>query len=135
MNTKDSYSWLVTYTDGTQIFEYDEERPDGRGFAEREEKPVHTLTLMATDRPWQHMFVPKGAEPVFFRRRYIDVSPTEEEVAASQQGIFTEAIFARINAAPRTTVHCIGWKQGEQAEYLFVFADGSTLLSDDLQAV
>ncbi len=33
------------------------------------------------------------------------------------------------------TAHCIGWKRGDEAIYLFVLSDGSTLLTDNLQAI
>jgi hypothetical protein len=61
--------------------------------------------------------VPAGATPIFFRRRSVEINPLQGETGN------------------RTTTHCIGWKRGDEAVYLFVFDDGSTLLTNDLQAV
>jgi hypothetical protein len=117
---QDRYTWLVTYSDGTNTEEFDDARPDGRGWAEIEQdKSVKSIALLPTipfDDVAHTVLIPDGATPIFFRRRTIalDGSGSEQE---------------------RTTAHCIGWKREEQAVYLFVFPDGSTLLSDDLQAV
>lgn len=115
--TKDVYTWRVTYQDGTATDEFDESRPDGRGFAEREDKPVQTITLARGEVEVQSMSIPEGAESVFFRRRFILFDPNTNEQTL------------------RHTVHCIGWKRGEEASYLFVYNDGTTFLTDDLQAV
>ncbi|MBA2285832.1 MAG: hypothetical protein H0W02_10135 [Ktedonobacteraceae bacterium] len=79
------------------------------------------MTLSAEDRT--HIYVvsvPAGAVPVFFRRRSIELTPEGSIVT-------------------RKTTHCIGWKHDiafdDRAVYLFVQADGSTLLTDDVQAV
>jgi hypothetical protein len=113
---QDQYIWSVIYVDGTVMGEYG--RVEGRGFAEIGDKHVKALDIEPLP---QHLhahriLVPDGAQPVFFRRRTIAL-----DGSANEQG--------------RSTVHCIGWKQEESAVYLFVFEDGSTLLSDDLQAV
>lgn len=115
----DVYTWQVLYTDDTSTSEYDETRPDGRGWAEREAKEVTTITLarVADGTVVQSIDIPEGAEPVFFRRRTLTISLTDD---SRQQG---------------TLAHCIGWKSEQEAVYLFVFDDGSTLRSSDLQAV
>jgi hypothetical protein len=116
---KDVYQWRVVYQDGTVTDEYDNARPDGRGFGERKAKPVAEIRLM-TWHPFNdhehRVDIPDGATAVFFRRRSIVLNPTTGE-------------------GGRTTVHCIGWKREQEAVYLFVFDDSSTLLTSDLQAV
>lgn len=115
----DAYTWQVTYVDGTCTRECDESRTDGRGWAEREAKDVATITLARVEDGTvvQSIDVPEGAEPVFFRRRTVTVNPNDESMQRD------------------STVHCIGWKRAGEAVYLFVYEDGSTLLTDNLQAV
>jgi hypothetical protein len=108
----DLYQWRVIFHDGTSTTEYDDARPDGRGFAEREDKPVKALLL---DDHYS-VSIPAGAAPVFFRRRTIEMHEEGQRIGS--------------------VTHCIGWKRDESAAvYLFVFEDGSTLLTDDVQAV
>lgn len=109
----DIHTWRVTYHDGTQIPEFDDERPDGRGFGEVEKHRVKTVELLGK----HSVTIPDGAEPVFFRRRRVTVNPTDDTTVNHQ------------------AIHCIGWRRDDQEVYLFVFADGATLLSSDLQAV
>ena len=111
--SSDLYQWVVIYQDGTFTEEFDALRPDGRGFSEIEEKPIMGIELWGKSLSIRRVSVPKDAQPIFFRRRYIGLDGSGQQ----------------------RTVHCIGWKRGEAGVYLFVFDDGSTLLSDDLQAV
>ncbi len=115
---KDVYTWGAIYTDRPSVTEYG--RVEGRGFAEVESTRARRLVLLNASNPHlasHSVDVPPGAIPVFFRRRSIELDP----LAGEEQS--------------RRTVHCIGWKRDKQAVYLFVFDDGSTLLTDDLQAV
>lgn len=114
---QDAYQWHVTYVDGTSTSEYDDARPDGRGWAEREATPVRAITLTRREQAGEtvSILIPDGVTPIFFRRRSIALQP----------GMQT----------PLPTVHCIGWKREDDAVYLFIGEDGSTLLTDDLQAV
>lgn len=116
--TKDALTWSVVSHDDTQIPEFDEARPDGRGFAEIDKAQVKFLDLNTADLLAKHrVLIPDGAEPVFFRRRAIVLNlETEQETG-------------------RSTTHCIGWKKGDEACYLFIFEDGSTLLTSDLNAI
>jgi hypothetical protein len=115
---KDVYEWRVTYHDGRQVPEFDEERPDGRGFLEIDSSQVKRLRLLLSSGIPAHVVtIPDGATPVFFRRRTISINPNND------------------TTAKRPVKHCIGWKKDEQAVYLFVFSDGSTLLTTDKQAV
>jgi hypothetical protein len=112
----DKYTWQVRYSGDTWVLECDDERPDGRGFGEVEHAGIRCIDLIPAQAGSVHsVLVPDGASPVFFRRRSIELN------AEGEQG--------------RATVHCIGWKQGEHGVYLFVFDNGSCLLSNDLQAV
>ncbi len=112
---QDIYTWRVIYQDETYTDEFDETRPDGRGFAELEDKPIIGIELHDFLKAVASVAFPhkEDVQPVFFRRRYIALTGIGE----------------------RSTVHCIGWKWEESACYLFVFADGSSLMTDDLQAV
>ena len=128
---QDVYTWRVVYQDGSITDEYDEQRADGRGFAEREDKPVRAVMLVPTDGILAHqaVLIPGNAEPVFFRRNALPIN-------LGSDGPQQASIYCR----------CIGWKcvsdakneasKSEGSEiYLFVFNDGSTLLSEDVQAV
>src|SRR6266568_631595 len=118
--TKDAYQWRIIYRDGSVTDEFDDTRRDGRGFAERDEKSVSEIVLMTwepfDDREYR-IPIPEGAEPVFFRRRTVIINPNDESM---QQG---------------KTRHCIGWKHGDEAVYLFVSDSGETFRTNDLQAV
>lgn len=124
---KDVYTWHVTYRDGSQIHEFD--RPEGRGFVEVGEKPVRVVEitpvevgedfapeLLAGRRPYR-MPIPDGATPIFFRRRSIIIHIESDQMHM------------------QSAIHCIGWKLGEKARYLFIRPDHTTVLTDDLQAV
>lgn len=122
----DVYTWHVIYSDGSQAGEYDDERPDGRGWAEvqpdQDEKTIERIALIPTGERLAHVVtIPNGA-PVFFRRRRIGIDPiigTQEDIG---------------------TVHCIGWGDDPAFDtvgqaYLFIFEDGSCFLSNDRQAI
>lgn len=123
--TTDAYIWRVTYHDDTQIPEFDEVRPYGRGFAEVDSRQIKALELCPlllspVDQqmiPPHRVTVPSGATPVFFRRRSLEVNPVTNSVLG------------------RRTTHCIGWHRDGVGCYLFVHEDGSSLLTDNLQAV
>ena len=115
--TQDIYTWSALCANGDVLCEYD--RPEGRGFAEVASLPLAGILLLPLQGvvPSYRVDIPRGAQPVFFRRRSITLSPLAGE------------------REPHPTVHCIGWKRGNEATYLFVLDDGSTLLTSDLQAV
>ena len=114
----DAYMWQVKYRDHTWVAEYTHERPDGRGWAEIEQPRVAFIELLPTREglPEHGVQVPEGAQPVCFRRRQILL-----DEAAQDMG--------------RRTIHCIGWKHGVVEVYLFVFDNGTALLTSDFQAV
>ncbi len=113
----DAYLWVVEYDDGSWHGEYDPTAPEGRGWAEIDLHRVKTIALAnpLASRFLHRVTVPSDTEPVFFRRRQIALADGQE------QG--------------RSTIHCVGWKRGEEGVYLFVFEDGSVLLSTNFQAV
>jgi hypothetical protein len=111
---KDVYAWRVTYHNGLQLNEEDA----AQGFASVDQLQVKRLRLLdaSSGIPVHIVTIPQGATPIFFRRRSIELNPNTDEQA-------------------HKTVHCIGWKKGDEAVYLFIFEDGSTLLTNNLQAV
>lgn len=120
---KEAYTWHVTLRDDSEVPEFDDVRTDGRGFGEVDKAQVSHVHLRLPDGTHSHVVaIPDGAEPVFFRRRKIELDPNTDEQKL-------------------TTIHCIGWKRGGSdiyplnAVYLFVFGDGSVLLTSDFQAV
>ena len=115
---KEVYTWGVIYTDGASLGEYD--RVEGLGFAAVDSVRVKRVVLLNSSSPYlqsHSVDIPTGATPIFFRRRSIELHLLDEQVQN------------------RSTVHCIGWKRDAQAVYLFVYDDGSTLMTDNLQAV
>jgi hypothetical protein len=108
----ETYAWYVIYRDQTGHHEF-----DLSCFADVDQEHVQTLMLLQATEIRHLVDVPEGAQPIFFRRRSIEINALTSE------------------GTPRPTVHCIGWRQGDAAVYLFVFEDGSTLLSNDLQAI
>lgn len=114
---QDIYTWSVEYHDGVIVPEFDDERPDGRGWAEINSLQVRYIRLHQADGwPAHNVTIPDDAAPVFTRRRKLEMDMSTNEQKLS-------------------TMHCIGWKSGESACYLFVCEDGSTLLTSNFQAV
>jgi hypothetical protein len=115
VSIQDTHTWRATYHDGSFL---DETHAVG-GFASVDLPCVKTLLLQPLQGIGEAhcVDIPAGATPVFFRRRSVAFSLVDE---SSEQ---------------RPTVHCIGWKKGEEAVYLFIMDDGSTLLTEELQAV
>ncbi len=114
--TSDAYTWQVTYEDTTSVPEFEGVGTFGRGWAEVDQARVKRLTLVGQGREYS-VHIRSGAIPVFFRRRSLTVGIVDG------------------GQVERKTIHCIGWKREQDAVYLFVWDDGSTLLTDDLQAV
>lgn len=116
-SAQDIYTWSVEYHNGVIVPEFDDERPDGRGWAEIDSSQVKYVRLHQADGwPAHNVTVPDNAEPVFFRRRRIEMDTNTNEQKLS-------------------TMHCIGWKSNTSTCYLFVCEDGSTLLTSDFNAV
>lgn len=112
---KDTYTWAVTYQDENVLHE-DEA---AQGFASVDQEHVKSVSLLTQGNHLVHCVdIPQGAQAVCFRRRSIMLNLTDLD-----------------NAQFGQTVHCIGWKHDESAVYLFVLANGITLLTNDLQAV
>ena|SRR6266487_6401224 len=112
---KDAYIWCAISKDRVA---FDEEGAE-HGFASVASEQVEFVLLFPRDeeqRRVQRVRIPDGATPVFFRRRSVAFHPDESTTTGA-------------------TVHCIGWKRGDDGVYLFVGDDGSTLLTSDMQAV
>lgn len=116
---RDLYGWIVMYPDGIVVSEQDTQ--EGLPFAAVAHTPVSSVALVqgSPQRKIRHMVqVPLGAAPIFFRRRRLILDPEVRMVSGGG------------------TTHCIGWQRDTgEATYLFVFADGGTLLTDNLNAV
>ncbi|SRR6266571_3206832 len=111
---KDAYTWCALYKDRLAL----DEEGAAHGFASALANSVESVLLIPTDlgRSVHRVSIPEGATPVFFRRRTVAFHPDESTTAGP-------------------VVHCIGWKRDDDGVYLFVGSDGTTLLSDNLQAV
>lgn len=120
----DGWTWCVHYSDGTTFDEYG---ADGRehGFREVDNSRVVAVELVPQhDGLVGHVVkidAPAGMRPICFRRRSRLVNLDSGTDAAGP------------------VIHCIGWQKtvnGKNvASYLFIFQDGSTLTTDDYQAV
>lgn len=110
----EAYTWRAVYDEKN----YHQETAENC-FADVDQSRVIALLLLPLQEGGiAHMVsVPHGAQAIFFRRRRMAINPLSGD------------------GHDYPTVHCIGWKSGESAVYLFVLADGSTLLTTDLQAV
>lgn len=109
---QEMYEWHAHYQDGGELFEEDAQE----GFASVDQSRILALELRTEARATTPtVFIPPGAQAVFFRRRSLVISPGD----GSQ--------------APGYTIHCIGWRRGEDAAYLFVKDDGNVILTNDLQ--
>lgn len=114
---RDDYLWRGHYSDQTTI---DEIGPDGvpRPFADIDLSRLKALELIG-ERSYVVPISP-GIRPIFFRRRRIETTMDGAEVG-------------------RSTITCIGWQKTERGRnvqsFLFLFPDGSSVLSDDRNAV
>lgn len=109
------YTWSVIYRDDTTMPEFDGNRR--RGFKEADNGQIKTVELKPLDNqplPSHRVNIAEGATPVCFRRH---------------KGMDS------ITNKPDYTMHCVGFQCMYDACYLFVYEDGSTLLTSDLQAV
>jgi len=112
--TQSTYIWRAIYTNG----DYLDERDAEQGFSSVDQARVKSMVLLSPGDIVAHIVqIPAGAQGVCFRRHKVMLNVGDDSVVK------------------RAPIHCIGWKQEEQATYLFVLWDGSTLLSNDLQAV
>ena len=109
----DLFSWCAYYGNVEAL----REEQASQGFASVDQGRITHIGLLLGEKAEHIVSVPAGAQVVFFRRRSVEFSLTGE------------------NNQQLATIHCIGWKKSEQAVYLFVFENGRTLLTDDLQAV
>ena len=111
----EAYTWYVIDSDDCTSLQEDEEN----NFTCVDQTKIKAVLLLPLQKleVGHRVDIPKGAQAIFFRRRSIEINPLSGQ------------------ESNRPTTHCIGWKNEESAVYLFVFQDGSTLLSNDLQAI
>ncbi len=112
--SEDVYTWRAVYHDEQTCITENAHN----SFADVDQSRVKVVLLLPLAGGSSHRIdIPQDAQAVFFRRRSIALNPNTDEQQA------------------RPTVHCIGWKRDTETVYLFVMSDGSTLLTNDLQAV
>lgn len=110
---QEAFIWRAMYSDETVVCEEDVDK-----FADVDASRVASLFLLPLQGGAAHRVdIPQGATPVFFRRHPLEINV--------MQG----------SGTLHPTTHCIGWKRGDEGVYLFVFDDGSTFLTNELQAV
>lgn len=122
----DPWYWRVVYADGATLDEYDADAPDGRGWASaeaygamRQTRIAQVILIPQRDGLSTHVVTlsdASGDAPAvrFFRRRRVTVSMETGEPVGE--------------AEPVTAIELLGI-------YMFLFADGSIVVSDDLNAV
>jgi hypothetical protein len=117
----ETFLWKAHYTDGTTLDELDDDGV-GRPFAAIDLLRLAALELLPQqEHVRRHILRIDDGRPIFFRRRRIELDPVE--------GI----------EVGRSTVTCLGYQttiRGRNMQlFLFLFGDGSTLLTDNREAV
>lgn len=118
----DPWRWHVLYADGSQLDEFDDDAPDGRGWAQaaaygqaRNTRITQVLLIPQRDGLSTHVVTLATEMPVrIFRRRRLTVSAETGATVGE--------------AEPVTAIELA-------SVYTFLFADGSIVVSDDLNAV
>lgn len=106
-----AYTWLAYYGESSL-----DERDDNT-FSRIDMAGITALALLGQDGRARYVVqIPTGAQAIFRRR--------EQQIIDAQAG-----------GIDLLTIHIIGWESESNRAYLFAFADGSCLLSDNFQAV
>lgn len=119
---RDAWTWLVVYRDGSMLHECDGQNPHA-AYADIDIEQVDKMALipLRDGLPQLVVQIAPGMRPIFFRRRLIELQIADGDTVGSQ------------------TIHCLGYStngNGPRTEHFtFVFDDGSTLLSNDRNAV
>jgi hypothetical protein len=129
--SNDVWHWRIHYTDGTILDEYDQDAPDGRGFASVDLPRVRAVELIPQREGLRNHAVKieadKGMRPIFFRRRLMPVDLSGEfptgVVVASLTVLGYQKTLEGLNG-PLNSSH-----------YTFFFEDGSVLVTDDHNAI
>lgn len=109
----ETYTWAVTYQDESVLCE---EEAVPQDFSSVDQKHVKSVSLLTREKHLAYCVdIPSGAQAICFQKRSTVLDPD--------------------NAKFGQTAYCIGWKNDESAIYLFVLANGVTLLTNDPQAV
>lgn len=123
MTNPDPWHWRAIYADGSYLDEYDDDAPEGRGWHSAEAygqaratRLTQVLLVPHRDGLSTHVVTLNGDAPAvrIFRRRRLTVSMETGETVGE--------------ADPITGIELAG-------VYTFFFADGSIVVSDDLNAV
>lgn len=125
--SSDPWFWRAVFADGSMLDEYDADAPEGHGWAavivQAAERATHlTHVLLIPQRPHlasQVVIVSAETTACVFRRRALTLdSGTGVEVGERPDAIT-----------------CVALTRGDMTAYTFLFADGSVVISDDLNAV
>lgn len=112
---QNTYTWIAAYWDERVLRE--EDAP--QGFVDVDQEQIKSVALLTAENKLVYCVdIPEQAHAIFFRRRSRVLNLTDPD-----------------NVQFGQTVHCIGWEHNESAVYLFVLANGITLLTNDLQAI
>lgn len=119
----DPWLWRAVYADGSTLDEYDDDAPDGRGWAQaqaygtaRRTRIAQVLLVPQRDGLSTHVVTLTGDDATarVFRRRMLTVNAETGATVGT--------------AEPITAIELRG-------VYIFLFADGSMVASNDLNAV
>jgi hypothetical protein len=118
---RDHWAWVVIYRDQSMVYECQGSTAPHAAWKDVNPRLVSAITLLPRLRlAGRHeviVHIPQGSTPVMFRRRQIELNMTGGEQSNTQ------------------TIHCLGYEAADHGSYLFVFEDGSTLLTNNRNAV
>jgi len=116
----DNWMWVAVY-DNDELLPECPADSHGRHMAFADIDRSRLVSLLLAPRveglPQIAVQVPPGAEPVLFRRRYVELQ------------------FSAGGAVGPNTIHCLGWEKNGVGAYTFAFEDGSILTTSDRNAV
>ena len=115
----DLWWWLVQYQDDTILPECQGTSMPHAAWGHVDTTRVKNIVLVPRQSGLEQVVVDVGANsPVFFRRRYKELN-----ISGGQQ-------------VSQQNIHCLGYEAADgTGNYVFVFEDGSVLLSTNLNAV
>jgi len=115
----DLWTWLVQYQDETVLPECQGTSMPHAAWANVDKTRVKNIVLVPRQEGLEQVVVDVGAHsPVFFRRRYKELN------------------FNGLQEVSQQNIHCLGYEDADGAgNYVFVFEDGSVLLSANRNAV
>ncbi len=123
MQCPDPWYWVAHYSDGTQLCEYDD---DGQhGWKEIDQSKLTAFELVPLQEGLVHHILKVSADsrPIFFRRRTISVNINGEVPVETGRDVFHVVGFQKTFGK--------GKHQKSYKCFVFIFQDGSTILTDD----